>query len=138
MAGQNFTNQAFNQQLAGQKLMGARCSKCGQTYLPPRPLCTACFSDEMEWVELPGEGKLAAYTTVHIAPSAMLKAGYGRENPYCSGIVELSNGLMISAQILGVDVSKPETIAIGSPVKVEFIERGEGEEKRTLLAFRAS
>ena len=55
-----------------------------------------------------GEGKLLAFTTVHIAPTAMIEAGYDRKNPYCTGIVQLDEGPAISAQILGVDPTKPE------------------------------
>jgi uncharacterized OB-fold protein len=83
------------------------------------------------------KGRLAAFTTIHIAPTAMIEAGYGRDNPYCSGIVELANGLSISAQILGVDVNQPGEIVIGTPVEAEFTERGEGDEAKTFLAFRA-
>jgi uncharacterized OB-fold protein len=131
-----FNNPAFHQHLSKHKLMGARCNACETLYLPPRPMCTECFGDDMDWVEMPENGKLIAFTTIHIAPTAMIEAGYGRDNPYCSGIVELANGLAISAQILGVDAANPEEIKIGSPVKPEFIERGEGGEKKTFLAFR--
>lgn len=130
-----FTNHAFQQMLAEHKLMGARCAQCGQLYVPPRPLCTACYSDQMEWVALSGKGNLVAFTTVHIAPTAMIEAGYGRSNPYCAGIVALEEGANISAQILGVDAAQPQQIAIGTPLQVTFIERGEGEEQRTYLAF---
>jgi uncharacterized OB-fold protein len=90
----------------------------------------------MEWLEVEGVGELKAFTTIHIAPTAMLEAGYGRDKPYCTGIVKLASGLSISAQIVGVDALNPEGIKIGSPVEVEYIERGEGEEKETFLAFR--
>ena len=89
----------------------------------------------MEWVELSGEGRLAAYTAVHIGPTSMLEAGYDRQNPYVSGVVELGEGPKISAQILGVDGANPATIAIGTPLRVAFVDRGEGEERRTFLAF---
>lgn len=133
----DFTSVAFQKHLAEHKLMGARCRSCGAQYLPPRPLCSNCYSDDMECVEMPGVGTLAAFTTIHIAPTAMIAAGYGRDNPYCAGIVNLENGLSISAQITGVDASKPDTIKIGAPVTVDFIERGEEDLKKTFLAFRA-
>ncbi|HUE98995.1 MAG TPA: Zn-ribbon domain-containing OB-fold protein [Anaerolineales bacterium] len=136
MTDQDFTHIGFQKHLSEHKLMGTQCKSCGAKYLPPRPLCVICYGDAMEWIEMPGEGKLAAFTTVHIAPTAMIAAGYGRDNPYCSGIVTLENGLSISAQILGLDVNQPQTIEIGVPLKVEFIERGEGNEKKTFLAFR--
>jgi uncharacterized OB-fold protein len=91
----------------------------------------------MEWVEMAGRGRLAAFTTVHIAPTAMLQAGYDRKNPYCAGVVQLDEGPSISAQILGVDAKKPHEITVGTPLQVAFIERGEGEERRTFLAFEA-
>jgi uncharacterized OB-fold protein len=65
----------------------------------------------------------------------MIEAGYGRDNPYCSGIVKLNEGPSISAQILGVDVSQPEQIAIGAPLSPVFVKRGEGDESKYFLAF---
>jgi len=132
----NLTSAAFYRFLDEHKLMGSRCRSCGALYLPPRPLCTACYGEEMEWVEMAGGGKLLAFTTIHVAPTAMIEAGYGRDNPYCSGIVQLDEGPAVSAQILDVDASRPEQIVIGMPLRVVFVERGEGEERRTYLAFR--
>ncbi len=136
MATNEFTRAAYQQGLGEHRLMGSRCLRCGSVYLPPRGLCRACHSDEMEWVELNGVGKLLALTTIHIAPTAMLYAGYGRENPYCAGIVRLEDGPAISAQILGVDASHPEAVPLGTPCRVEYVERPAGEGVQTFLAFR--
>ena len=130
-----FTNNAFTAYLNEYRLMASRDAKSNQVFLPPRPINPANFSTEMEWKELSGEGVLDAFTIVHIAPSAMLEAGYGRKNPYCVGIVKTAEGPRISALILGVDVCKPEAIKIGSPVKVVYVDRGEGEARKTFLAF---
>jgi uncharacterized OB-fold protein len=89
----------------------------------------------MAWVEMAGRGKLLAFTTVHIAPTAMIESGYDRENPYCAGIVQLEQGPAISAQILGVDATQPEQIKVGTPLRAVFVQRGEGEAQRTYLAF---
>jgi uncharacterized OB-fold protein len=91
---------------------------------------------DMEWIEMPQKGVLSAYTTIHIAPTAMIEAGFGRENPYCSGIVELENGHMICALINNVDPKKPGKIKIGSSVKAEFMELGKDENSKKILAFR--
>jgi uncharacterized OB-fold protein len=127
----------FHEYLAEHKLMGSSCKACGARFLPPRPMCTQCFSGDMEWTEYPQNGKLVAFTVIYIAPTAMIEAGYGRDNPYVSGIVELENGLAISAQILGLDPTKPEEIEVGRQLKAEYLERGEGEARQTFLAFRA-
>jgi hypothetical protein len=133
-----FSAAEFNQHLAEHKLMGARCTACGVIYAPPRPICPACPDAELEWIELSGRGELVAYTVIHIAPTMMLGAGYHRKNPYCAGVVELAEGPRVSAQILGVDVTDPASIAIGTELHATFVERGEGEAKQTHLAFETS
>jgi uncharacterized OB-fold protein len=131
----DFTSTAYYNRLGEGKLIGSRCAKCGEVYLPPRPYCPACAGSEMEEYEFSGKGKLAAYTVIYIAPTAMIEAGFNRKNPYCAGVVELEEGPRISAQILGVDVEHPESIRIGTPLNVSFVKRGEGEASKTYLGF---
>ncbi len=119
-----FTAASFDKFCNENKLMASRCKKCGALYLPPRPLCVKCYSSELEWVQLKGKGKLVAFTVIGVGPPTMLSEGYDREHPYCSGIVELEEGPRVSTQIIGVDVTKPETIKIGTPVTADFVERG--------------
>lgn len=137
MSERPFTNTAFQAYLNEHELMASRCQGCGALYLPPRPLCPACFGDAMAWEPVSGRGKLTAYTTVSVGLSSMVAAGYDRGHPYCSGIVALEEGPSISAQILGVDANDPASIEIGTPLKVAFVDRGQGEERQTYLAFEA-
>jgi uncharacterized protein len=131
-----FTFASFNQYLSERRLMGTRCPACDRIYLPPRAVCPRCHGGSLEWVELAGRGRLAAYTCIYVAPSAMIAAGYGRDNPYCSGIVELDEGVKMSALILGVDAKDPPGIRIGAPVAVDFVEQGAGDARHMVLAFR--
>jgi uncharacterized OB-fold protein len=131
-----FTQTAFRQYLAEEKLMGSECGNCGRQYLPPRPMCPECFNGQMVWAEMETTGILAAFTIVNIASTTMIEAGYGRDNPHCSGIVTLDNGLSISAQILGVDTSDPGSIMIGTQVKAVFVTRSEEEGAEKFLAFK--
>lgn len=130
-----FTVAAFSSFLNEHRLMASIDTKSDAIFLPPRPLNPANFSTEMEWKELSGKGVLEGYTIVYIAPTAMLEAGYSRKNPYCVGVVKTEEGPMISALILGVDPLQPESIRIGTPLKVKFIDRGEGDSQKTFLAF---
>ena len=107
------------------RLMGSRCESCSALFVPPRPLCPSCHGTKMAWEEMSGDAELAAFTSVYIAPTAMIDAGYGRTNPYCAGIVELAEGPMVSAQILGVDPEDPASIEVGMPLRATFIDRGE-------------
>jgi uncharacterized protein len=130
-----FTYSAYSNYLKEHRLMGSKDIHSGEVFLPPRPLNPKTYSTEMEWVEFGGEGELQAYTIVYIGPTAMIEAGYNRKNPYCVGIVKTREGPLISAVIVGVDPFKPETIEIGAPLKMKFIDLGEGEGAKTLLAF---
>ncbi len=131
-----FTAAAFNRYLAEHKLMASRCPTCDALYLPPHAICPQCQGDALAWTELSGRGKLAAFTSIFVAPSGMIAEGYSRDNPYVAGVVELDEGVKISARILGVDARNPAAIQVGTPLSVEFLDRGEGEQKKTFLAFK--
>jgi len=131
-----FSSAAFDQYIAEHKLMASRCTKCENRYVPPRAICPNCHSEELEWVETSGKGKLAAFTVIYSGPTFMMEQGFDRKNPYVSGIVELEEGVRVSARITGVDPTKPTEIKIDSPVNVDFVEFGEGDEKKTYLAFK--
>jgi uncharacterized OB-fold protein len=132
-----FTAASFDQYLAEGKLMASRCTDCGTLHLPPRAICPKCHSENLEWAETSGVGKLAGFTVVSIAPTFMVAQGYGRDKPYVSGIVELEEGVKVSARITGVDATKPEEIKVGTLLTVDFITVGEGEKAKTYLAFKA-
>jgi scaffold protein (connect acetoacetyl-CoA thiolase and HMG-CoA synthase) len=136
MSDMEFTSTAHYKALAEQKLVASRCKSCGTLYFPARPMCPECHGKDMEAVELSGKGKLAAYSVIYIAPTAMIQAGYDRKNPYCAAVVKLEEGPSICAQLVGVDVVHPDTIKIGTPVTATFLDRGEGEAKKTFLGFQ--
>ena len=131
-----FNDISYERFLSKEKLMGSRCRKCGAFFVPPRTICIKCSGIEMEWIEMKGKGKLAAFTCIAIGPPFMAKEGYDRKHPYVSGVVELEEGVKVVARIEGVDGSKPETIKIGTPLQVQFLHSGEGGNLTTFLAFR--
>ena len=130
------TSYDFYVGLTQHKLLASRSLSTGQLFLPPRPMDPKDMSTEMEWVELSGKGKLLTFTVIYVGTSAMIAAGYDRKNPYCVGIVQTDEGPAISAQIMDLDLSHPELIQIGLPLEVVYLERGEGEAKKTFLGFK--
>ena len=130
-----FTSASFYKFLGEKKLMASRCSKCQALYLPPHPICTKCHGSDMEWVELKGDGKLAAFTSIAVGPSYTIEEGYDRNNPYVVGVVELEEGLKISSRINGLDARQPAAIKVGTPLTIEFQDQEEG--KNCYLAFKA-
>ncbi|MCX5874351.1 MAG: Zn-ribbon domain-containing OB-fold protein [Deltaproteobacteria bacterium] len=131
-----FNDHSYGAFLEEEKIMGSRCKKCGALALPPRPLCVSCQSWDMEWVQFQGAGKLAAFTSITVVPPTMAKEGFGKNNPYIVGVVELVEGNKIIGRIVGLDAKKPEDIKVGSPLKAEFIHAGPGSNQRTYLVFR--
>jgi uncharacterized protein len=130
-----FNHTGFQAHLNQQRLVAARCTHCGSRFLPPRPLCSNCFHHQMEWQALSGAGHLTGFTTIHIGLPAMIAEGYNAQNPYCSGVVRLEEGPAVSAQIMGVDSTRPETIRVGMPLRAVFIPRGPGAQAPIYLAF---
>jgi uncharacterized OB-fold protein len=76
----------------------------------------------MEWYEFSGKGRLSTFTCISIVPARMSEKGYGRDNPYCTGIVTLEEGPRLSALIIGVDAAKPEDIETGTEVVLDLAE----------------
>jgi uncharacterized OB-fold protein len=131
-----FTASDFYVHLADGRLMGSLCDGCGAISVPPRPFCPRCSNPGSQWVRLQGKGRLAAFTAISVAPSGMLKEGFDRIHPYCSGVVELDEGPRVSARVLGVDAGQPESIVIGTPMVLEVLRDADGTPK-PVVAFRA-
>jgi uncharacterized OB-fold protein len=131
-----FSDISYRKFLDEDRLMGSKCVKCGQLYVPPRHFCLECRGEDMDWYELEGQGELAAFTCIFVAPPHMVAMGYDRKNPYCTGVVTLKEGPRVVARIEGVDALNPDTIKIGTPLEVGFLHVGEGEELYSFLTFR--
>ncbi|MHA1731471.1 MAG: Zn-ribbon domain-containing OB-fold protein [Promethearchaeota archaeon] len=130
-----FTVKSFKDYINEKKLMGSKCKSCGNIDAPVRMICSKCQSTDLEWVELSGKGTLAAFSCISVGTTYFSKLGYSMKKPYCFGIVKLEEGPHVSAQVVGVDETKPETISIGMPLKVTFLERTIDEETRSDLGF---
>ena len=130
-----FSDISYEKYLNEEKLMGSRCEQCHALFVPPRPICINCHSRNMVWQAMKGKGKLRAFTCIAIGPSFMMAEGYNRDNPYCSGVVELEEGSRVDARIEGVDPKRPETIKVGMPLKVRFLHREVKDKLKVYLAF---
>jgi len=131
----DFTIESYLEFLRSKKLMGSKCKKCGEMYVPVRKLCTKCNSVDMEWVEMSGKGNVAAFTSITVGTPFFVTKGYDRKNPYCFSVIQLEEGPMISGQLMGVDEKTPDTINVGLPVKAKFLETELKGETRIDLGF---
>lgn len=97
--------------LAEGKIEGTVCKDCGAKFFPPRADCAKCFSKNMDWFEMPKQGKLETFTTAHYAPF-----GFEGDPPYSMGVVDFGNDLKLFARI-AKDI-KLEEIKVGMDVTV--------------------
>jgi len=107
-----FTIESFYKLIAEGKLMAAKCKQCGKLFLPPRPMCTNCYSKDLEWTQLKGEGQLLTYTVIHVSPKQ-----FQDMIPYAVGIVKLTEGLQLPGMIRNIE---PDKIRVGMKLKVDF------------------
>lgn len=107
-----FTIEQFYKFVSERKLMAAKCKKCGTMLLPPRPMCTKCFSSDLEWVELKNKGKLLTYTVIHVSSKQ-----FESLIPYAVGIVKLEDGPKLPGMIQDIE---PEKISVGMSLEVDF------------------
>lgn len=96
--------------LVNGKLLGTKCKGCGYAFATPRKHCMECGS-ECDWVELPHEGKIHAWTTCYFGGQEFLD-----ETPFNLILVEFEgfNTLFLSRLIGASDIK------VGMPVKAEF------------------
>lgn len=73
----------FIDRLEEGKVSGTQCKDCGVKYFPPRVDCCKCLSDNMDWFDVDGTGKLITYSKLEYAP-----AGFEDDLPYCIAVVD--------------------------------------------------
>ena len=90
-------------------LTAIRCGKCGELAIPPKEFCPVCQQRAWEAVPLAGDGTIASYTVIRVAPT--LRAA---EVPYAVAVVKLREGVSLIGRVVDVPL---ETLAIGLPVR---------------------
>jgi uncharacterized OB-fold protein len=106
--------------LAEGKVEGTVCKKCGAKFFPPRADCSVCLSKEMDWFEMPKNGKLETFTTAMYAPF-----GFEADPPYTMGVVDFGGGLKLFAR-LAKDI-KPEDASVGMAVAIRTMKYDDGQ-----------
>jgi uncharacterized OB-fold protein len=118
----------FYARLAEGRLSTTRCSSDGRLLWPPRTACPHCHREELEWVDLPEEGRIYAFSAV------LVGAPLGMESdvPFSVGLVDLDG---VPLRLFGrIEGRAWNELRIGGRVRVESYETGDG---RWFYRFRA-
>src|SRR5438128_10906212 len=103
------TARAFFERARAGQLTAVRCGSCGELAMPPKELCPACHTRAWQPVPLVGEGTIASFTVIRIAPRA-----HAADAPYAIAVVQLKEGVSILGRIVDIPLDK---IAVGLPVR---------------------
>lgn len=90
------------------RLEGQRCAACGALQFPARAACGCCRSAELATYRFSGRGTVFSFAEVAQAPK-------GFSGPYLVALVELEEGVRVTAQLTDVD---PDEVEIGMPVEM--------------------
>jgi uncharacterized OB-fold protein len=90
-------------------LTALRCGKCGELAVPPKEFCPACQQRAWEPVTLAGDGTIASYTVIRVAPTRHVG-----EVPYAIAVVKLREGLSLMGRVVDIPL---DALTIGLPVR---------------------
>ena len=106
-----------------------QCDDCGKWVFFPRPHCPNCFSKNLTWKTISGEGELHTFTISRLPTLPEL----ADELPQKLAVVELDEGPHINTTLVGLD---EDQIKVGMRVKPVFDDIVPGEV--TLLRYTAA
>ena len=93
------------------RLVLQSCGSCGKIRHYPRPLCDACYSFDVRWIEAKGTGTVHSWTVTHHA----FNPGFKAELPYVLVTVDLAEGVRMQAPLRDADAS---SLKAGLPVRL--------------------
>ena len=105
----SITARAFFEKARGGQLTAIRCGSCGELSMPPKELCPHCHAHSWQPVALGGDGTIASFTVIRVAPRA-----HAGEVPYAIAVVKLKEGVSILGRIVDITLEK---LAVGLPVR---------------------
>ena len=113
-------------------LIGSHCKGCDTYHFPKKQLCLKCKceDDHVEY-KFSGKGTLVEWTQIH-EPAR----GFELMSPYFYAIIELEEGIRITAQVTSV----PEGRELVHGIKVEMVFRKlfqDGDEGLVTYGFKA-
>ena len=95
------------------RLLIQQCGDCNKHQFYPRPTCTQCNSENMNWVEAEGDATLVSWSVIGRAVSK----AYADPNSAILALVKLTEGPNMMTNIVDCD---PADLSIGDAVTVVF------------------
>ena len=103
------TQQAFFEQARAGTLTAIRCGGCGTLAIPPKELCPECGARSWSPVALSGDGAIASFTVIRVAPR-----GHAGDAPYAIAAVRLAEGVSLLGRVVDIPL---DALAVGLDVR---------------------
>ncbi|MBP0624374.1 Zn-ribbon domain-containing OB-fold protein [Cupriavidus consociatus] len=115
----NADSQVYWDAARERRLVIRRCKACGELHFMPRYLCPSCWSDDLEWIDAAGTGRVHSFSVIRRASDP----AFASRVPYVIALIELDEGPRMMANILGENAL---AVGVGDAVRVTFEDRGDG------------
>lgn len=119
-------------QADGARLIGSRCRECGEVTFPANPFCPQCCRETTETISLSQRGVLYSFTIQRFKPPPPFR-GTEPFTPYGVGMIELPEGLRVTAVLEECD---PERLQVGMEMELVITKFFEDDEGNDVLSFK--
>lgn len=82
------------------ELVMPRCKKCDHLFFYPRSECPRCFSTDIEWTKVSGQGRLHSFTIVRQPANPV----FFEDVPYVYALVQLNEGPRMISNVVECDI----------------------------------
>ena len=122
----------WRERLARYRLMGSKCSECGEKWFPSRKdlICPACNSRELEDYECARTGEICVLQKEVMGYPAM---GYGELSPRNIVTIKLDDGVHVLSEIMDADAEECKS---GARVKMVFRKHKREETGNWMYGFK--
>jgi len=100
------------------KVYASKCKKCGYITFPPTADCSHCLNQEMEWVDIQGEGEIETFTHIVIRP-----ASFQKYPTYTVAVVKMNAGVKVLAWLTS---AKLGDVKVGARVRLAAVPSEDG------------
>ncbi|WP_040490993.1 Zn-ribbon domain-containing OB-fold protein [Ilumatobacter nonamiensis] len=108
-------------------LVATTCDECGAKFFGERLACARCGGRGFHHERSARTGTVGSFSIIHRAPA-------GVEAPYVSAIVDLDDGAVVKANIVGCPAD-PESVRLGMTVELTTYEVGTDDDGTAAVAF---
>ncbi|MCS6805633.1 MAG: OB-fold domain-containing protein [Acidobacteriota bacterium] len=116
----------------GFHLIGSRCRQCGEVTFPVNAFCPQCCTETTDRIPLSRRGVLYSFTIQRFKPPPPYR-GPDPFMPYGVGMIELPEGLRVTAIL---DEADPNKLRVGMLMELVITKLFDDEEGNEVLGYK--